>query len=106
MKKCIYCDNPKAHKTTSYCKYHNAIYQQSRLYNLSMNEVEELRKIEKCESCGDIIEGNSKVIDHCHTTGRVRGVICRWCNLSLGNLSESIEKMEKLIIYTKNKVLN
>lgn len=41
-------------------------------------------------------------VDHCHTTGKVRGILCHHCNLMLGNakdntfvLSNAIKYLEK-----------
>lgn len=33
-------------------------------------------------------------IDHCHDTGRVRGVLCHHCNLLLGNARDSIDILD------------
>ena len=54
-----------------------------------------------CACCGSP-EPNHKqgwVVDHCHTTGKVRGVLCQPCNLSLGKVRESIPHLKALISY-------
>lgn len=38
-------------------------------------------------------------VDHCHTTGRTRGLLCNSCNAALGHLKESPELAQKLIAY-------
>ena len=38
-------------------------------------------------------------IDHNHKTGRVRGLLCTYCNNSLGMLEESVERFFRAIIY-------
>ncbi len=38
-------------------------------------------------------------VDHCHTTGRVRGLLCHHCNLGIGNLKDSIEILDKAKAY-------
>lgn len=38
-------------------------------------------------------------IDHCHTTGQVRGILCFGCNTSLGKLGDSIDNLKRAIAY-------
>lgn len=38
-------------------------------------------------------------VDHDHTTGRVRGLLCRQCNVSLGLLKESPERCRAMAVY-------
>lgn len=40
-------------------------------------------------------------IDHCHTTGRIRGLLCVNCNHALGKFKDSITIMEQAIKYLK-----
>lgn len=40
-------------------------------------------------------------IDHCHTTGKVRGLLCNTCNRSLGAFYDNIEILENAIKYLK-----
>lgn len=39
------------------------------------------------------------VIDHCHKTGRVRGMLCHGCNTGLGKLGDSVENLQRAIAY-------
>lgn len=40
-------------------------------------------------------------IDHCHETGKIRGLLCARCNSGLGQFQDSIEVMESGIKYLK-----
>lgn len=43
------------------------------------------------------------VVDHCHETDKVRGILCTKCNTTLGHLGDTIIKapkeLEKLLVY-------
>jgi hypothetical protein len=40
-------------------------------------------------------------VDHCHTTGKVRGLLCFNCNVMLGNSLENLETLQKAILYLR-----
>jgi hypothetical protein len=40
-------------------------------------------------------------IDHCHSTGKVRGLLCSVCNSGLGKLKDSPELLERALHYLK-----
>lgn len=40
-------------------------------------------------------------IDHNHATGKVRGLLCRECNLGLGKFGDSVELMLEAISYLR-----
>lgn len=55
-----------------------------------------------CEICG--YQDKSKknvfpVVDHCHTSGQVRGILCSNCNTALGKFKDSIDFLSKAIDY-------
>jgi len=43
-------------------------------------------------------------VDHCHTTGRVRGLLCSACNQALGLLEEKPERVKSLLQYIESYV--
>ena len=53
-----------------------------------------------CEACGNQIKDNrDEHIDHCHATGKIRGVLCGGCNVALGRVQDSPERLRALIGY-------
>lgn len=54
-----------------------------------------------CEIHADELDYNM-VIDHCHATGSLRGLLCKKCNFALGLLDDKIENFEKAINYLKS----
>jgi hypothetical protein len=41
-------------------------------------------------------------VDHDHETGKVRGLLCRQCNIGIGRLKESVEILQNAIDYLKS----
>lgn len=44
----------------------------------------------------------SLAVDHCHATGKIRGILCQPCNTTLGKLDENIETLKAMINYIEN----
>lgn len=69
-----------------------------RRYGLTMEAYEALlakfnHACAVCESTEDLC------VDHCHDTGKVRGILCRRCNRSLGQLGDTTEHVRRLLDY-------
>ena len=80
-----------------------------RLYKLELEDVFEMmeQQAESCAICGTEITFGGRLgahIDHDHITGKVRGILCRNCNLALGHVGESIEKLEIMINYLRRSM--
>jgi hypothetical protein len=40
-------------------------------------------------------------VDHCHKSGKVRGLLCNNCNRGIGMLNDNVEKLKAAILYLK-----
>jgi len=54
----------------------------------------------KCPIClEDLMGGRYQTVDHCHETGRVRGVLCSRCNSALGLLRDRADAATRAAAY-------
>ena len=69
-------------------------------YNLSRKEYEEIliNQNNLCAICKTISE-YKLVVDHDHSSNKVRGILCRKCNLSLGFAQDDISILKEMINY-------
>ncbi|MFB7115757.1 endonuclease VII domain-containing protein [Streptomyces sp. NPDC056291] len=53
-----------------------------------------------CQICGTRAPGDSTWhVDHCHSTGAVRGLLCRPCNLGLGMFRDDPDRLRAAAEY-------
>jgi hypothetical protein len=77
-----------------------------KLLGISHAMLRELEKLQngKCAICG----GEPKFpkvrlcVDHCHTTGLFRGLLCGHCNTALGLFKDDISSLKNAIRYLEN----
>ncbi len=75
-----------------------------RTYGISLDVYEHMLKEQdhKCKICGSTDPRHNSgnfVVDHCHTKGHVRGLLCGECNLMLGKAHDNISTLQNAIIY-------
>lgn len=71
--------------------------------DLSTREQMSISQNGKCAIC-NVDEKSLKrnlCIDHCHKSGKVRGLLCDRCNAGLGYFEDNIETFNKIIDYLR-----
>lgn len=94
---------PEHRKQARREKYSTGDYAKSanykKLYGITLDDVKRMHQSQMglCDNrgCGKRIDidnlkphANKAVVDHCHTTGRVRGLLCFKCNTTLGLMED------------------
>ena len=72
-------------------------------YNISEEQYNNLF-VSQNESCAICYKHQSQLnqklsVDHCHATGKVRGLLCKHCNHALGKFEDNIQTLQSAIKY-------
>jgi hypothetical protein len=67
-------------------------------YGISLEEKEKMAAAQefKCAICGEV---KPLEVDHDHTTGKVRGLLCTCCNRAFGLMKEAVPTFQGAIAY-------
>lgn len=78
-------------------------YSLQRKFGMTKTDYEGL--LQKQNHVCAICQGTSTralAVDHCHNTGKIRGLLCTNCNRGLGYLKDSAELLRKAANYIDN----
>ena len=75
-------------------------------YGLSKTEYDNLllSQNNRCAICKEPLDSQNPhnvIIDHNHLTGKIRGILCRKCNLAIGQLRDNPEYAYNAFLYLK-----
>lgn len=73
-----------------------------RRYGMTLSQKQALMSDQnnQCALCFVGLEGTRKAcVDHNHTTGAIRGILCINCNRSLGQLGDTYERLHHVLMY-------
>lgn len=80
-------------------------YDLKKHYGLSLAQYNEMYLLQggKCAICSQPEASFKRKlhVDHNHSTGQVRGLLCTQCNPGIGYFQESIERLEMALTYLK-----
>ena len=72
-------------------------------YGLTVAKYEAILKSQggKCKICSTTScdTGRRFAVDHCHTSGKIRGLLCQNCNTALGGFKDRVRVMLKGMLY-------
>lgn len=78
---------------------YSKLYKIKKIYDLTEEEYKKMF-IDQNNCCAICKKNNVRlVIDHCHETGKVRGLLCDGCNQGIGCLKDNIENLKNSIKY-------
>jgi hypothetical protein len=102
---CKECTKNRVSATPSIVKREQAL---KRMYGITQQDYDRMiiEQNHQCAICKTTDPGgrhntNYFVVDHCHTTGKVRKLLCHHCNTALGLVGDNISTLEKMIEYLK-----
>jgi hypothetical protein len=77
-------------------------------YGITIKNYEDMVEAQnnKCAICsarGEEERNGKLVVDHCHASGKIRGLLCNKCNLLLGHADDTIERLERAILYLSQR---
>lgn len=88
-------------KKENFCR--KCVFNYSLKTNHNLEYKDYLVLLNKCNKKCQICSGTDRlVVDHCHTSGKIRGILCSNCNSALGQFSDNVEYLGKAIEYLSN----
>ena len=100
-----YKKNPQKYRAYTNSKsYRPELKRKSNLkiFGLTIEQYEEMLRQQNgvCAIClEECISGKRLAVDHCHITGKVRQLLCRRCNQSMGKFNDDPILLQKVVDY-------
>ena len=91
------CKKCQHNRRATYYKPHEFM---RRKFSLTEDQYNDLMSNENCKTCGEKM--GKKCIDHCHSTNKIRGVLCNNCNTALGLIRDNRQTLKNMRQYLDN----
>lgn len=90
-----------AKKKSKYDTKKESISRRKRIYDLDDSSYQEMLTSQNnsCAICNKQFIDSLPQIDHCHKTGKIRGILCLLCNTGIGKLQDDPTLLLKAVDY-------
>ena len=100
--KCKECDKKRLAENYDPIKYQEQHLKRS--YGITLNEYNQMLMKQNycCRTCGTTEPGGKHgkfMVDHCHSTSKVRGLLCKSCNIALGEVKDNRQTLMNMLEY-------
>ena len=103
---CKTCNMVKSRAWAEANKHRRKAYSIKSIYGITIDEYNALlaQQNYRCAICDVHQDSMNKAlhVDHCHRTGKVRGLLCVNCNSALGKLKDSVAVVLRAAKYLEN----
>lgn len=102
---CLSCHQKRLHlyEKSPKGKQKRKGYNFKRQYNFSVDEFQKLKKQQKGR-CAICHKRKQLCVDHNHKSRKIRGLLCRTCNLAIGFFFDQIQLLEEAIRYLRDGI--
>jgi len=102
---CKECDKKRVKENHDPVAYRNQHLK--RLYGITLDDYNQMltEQNDCCAICKTTEPGGKHgkfMVDHCHDTGKVRGLLCKRCNIGLGEFNDDTSLLEKAVLYLRS----
>jgi hypothetical protein len=101
---CKECHNARGRRWWAKNKDKGREYELRRLYGITPEQYEAMLSEQggTCKICNG--KGRRRLaVDHCHSTGAVRGLLCGSCNKALGLMKDDPDRLKAAIKYLEKE---
>ena len=99
-------DKARKYRESDRGKLTKRIHSLKKNFGLSLEDYSKMfdEQNGKCKICNKTQDYKLLAVDHCHSTGEIRGLLCNNCNVALGLLQEQESIIQSMISYLKKRL--
>lgn len=109
---CIACEQVANYeqRETSRSKEYRQNYRLVKEHGITLSEYRMMHEAQRgmCAICGKTKDDDARkfslAVDHCHKTGKIRGLLCLHCNVGIGKFGDDHALMERAVNYLKRNL--